>query len=152
MCTICNTQINFFWNFRYFIVLNESVGFVLIYRPHPVCDRFYKIARNAKRLIVFVPRIGDDDSLCKPGRKSATPGSTRDTAGAAPGCTRDACATSCRGCEGGPAAPGSPGPTSLVENGRLSLQLAPGQRWQFSHILSRSCYDGKFRPKPYKNT
>jgi hypothetical protein len=94
-----------------------------------ICDPIHKIARNAKRLIVFVPRIGDDDSLCQPGRKCATPG-----AGAAPGCTRDACAPSRRGCEGGPAAPGSPGPTSLVENGRLSLQLAPGQRRQFSHI------------------
>jgi hypothetical protein len=37
-------HINFFWNFHsnvyiltiYFIALNESVGFVLIYRPHPV--------------------------------------------------------------------------------------------------------------------
>ena len=41
---VCNTHINFFWNFHsnvytltiYFIALNESVGFVLIYRPHPV--------------------------------------------------------------------------------------------------------------------
>ena len=41
---VCDTHINFFWNFHsnvntltiYFIALNESVGFVLIYRPHPV--------------------------------------------------------------------------------------------------------------------
>ncbi len=41
---VCNTHINFFWNFHsnvnsltiYFIALNESVAFVLIYRPHPV--------------------------------------------------------------------------------------------------------------------
>ncbi len=44
-----NTHINFFWNFHsnvytlsiYFIALNESVGFVLIYRPHPVCSHFH---------------------------------------------------------------------------------------------------------------
>jgi hypothetical protein len=44
---VCNMYINFFRNFHsnvytltiYFIALNESVGFVLIYRPHPVVSK-----------------------------------------------------------------------------------------------------------------
>jgi hypothetical protein len=121
-----------------------NFGDLTPYRPEDtvtICDPIHKIARNAKRLIEFVPRIGDDDSLCQPGRKPATPGSNRDAAGAAPGCARDACATSCSGWCEGPAAPRAPGPTSLVENGRLSLQLAPRQKVA---ILSRSCYDANF--------
>ncbi len=42
-------HVNFFWNFHsnvytltiYFIALNESVGFVLNYRPHPVFEQKY---------------------------------------------------------------------------------------------------------------
>ncbi len=44
---VCNMHINFFWIFHsnvytltiYFIALYEAVGFVLIYRPHPVYPR-----------------------------------------------------------------------------------------------------------------
>ncbi len=59
-----NMYMNFFWNFHsnvwnltiYFIDLNVSVGFVLIYRPHPVyINSIYEVFLRMQLYPIYTP-------------------------------------------------------------------------------------------------